>query len=81
MKVPYNWVLNNCQQIFSDYNTSVENVKNKVIAHIKQIYRKEMLLFCSVNEHEVNMKSDMDSDARGSRGGGGVSSTMTAYWA
>ena len=41
------------------------------------MYRKEMLLFCSVNEHEVNMKSNMDSDTRGSRGGGVVSSAMT----
>ena len=40
-----------------------------------------MLLFCSVNEHEVNMKSNMDSDKRGSRGGGGVWSTMTDYCA
>ena len=40
-----------------------------------------MLLFCGVNEHEVNMKSNMDSDTRDSRGGGGVSSTMTDYCA
>ena len=40
-----------------------------------------MLLFCSVNEHEINMKSNMDSDTRGSRGGGGVSSTITDYCA
>ena len=40
-----------------------------------------MLLFCSVNEHEVNMNSNMDSDKRGSRGGGGVWSTMTDYCA
>ena len=38
-----------------------------------------MLLLCSFNKHEVNMKSNMDSDTRGSRGGGGVSSTMTDY--
>ena len=40
-----------------------------------------MLLLCKVNEHEVNMKSNMDSDARASRGGGGVSRTMTDYCA
>ena len=36
-----------------------------------------MLLFCSVNEHEVNMKSNMDSNTRDSRGGDAVLSTMT----
>ena len=40
-----------------------------------------MLLFCSVNEHEVHMKCNMDSDTRGSREEGGVSSTMTDYCA
>ena len=29
-------------------------------------------LLCSFNKHEVDMKSNMDSDTRGSRGGGGV---------
>ena len=38
-----------------------------------------MLFLCGFNEHEVNMKSNMDSDTRSSRGGGGVSSTMTDY--
>ena len=38
-----------------------------------------MLLLFSFNEHEVNMKSNMDSGTRGSRGEGGVSSTMTDY--
>ena len=38
-----------------------------------------MLLLHSFNEHEVDMKSNMDSDTRGSRGGGGVLSTMTDY--
>ena len=51
------------------------------MAYTKQIYRKGMLLFCIANEHEVNMKSNMDSDSRVSRGGGGVSSTMTDYCA
>ena len=69
------------RQILSDYDTSVESVKNKVIAHTKQIYRKEMLLLCSVNEHEVHMKSNTDSDTRGSGEEGGVSSTMTDYCA
>ena len=50
-----------------------------MLAQTKQIYRKEMLLLCSFNEHEVNMKSNMDSDTKGSRGGGGVSRTMTDY--
>ena len=67
--------------MFSDYDTSVESLKNKVIIHTKQIYKKKMLLFCSVNEHEVNMKSNMDLDTRGSNGGSGVSSTMTDYCA
>ena len=40
-----------------------------------------MLLFCIANEHEVIMKSNMDSDSRVSRGGGGVSSMMTDYCA
>ena len=40
-----------------------------------------MLLFCSVNEHEVHMKSNMDLDTRGSREEGGVSSTMSNYCA
>ena len=38
-----------------------------------------MLLFCSFNEHEVDMKSNMDSETRSSRGGSGVWSTMTDY--
>ena len=38
-----------------------------------------MLLFCSVNEHEINIKSNMDSDTRGSRGKGSVSNTMADY--
>ena len=38
-----------------------------------------MLLFCDVNEHEINMKSNMDSDTRDSRGGSSVSSTMADY--
>ena len=38
-----------------------------------------MLLLCSFNKHEINVKSNMDSDTRGNRGGGGVSSTMTDY--
>ena len=40
-----------------------------------------MLLFCIANEHEVIMKSNMDSDSGVSRGGGGVLSTMTDYCA
>ena len=40
-----------------------------------------MLLLCIVNERKVNMKSNMDSGKRGSRGGGGFSSTMTDYCA
>ena len=38
-----------------------------------------MLLFCSVNEHEINMKSNMASNTRGSRGGGSVSNTKADY--
>ena len=38
-----------------------------------------MLLLCSFNEHEIDMKSNMDSDTRGNRGEDGVSSTMTDY--
>ena len=40
-----------------------------------------MPLLCSVNERKVNMKSNMDSDKRGSREGGSFSSTMTDYCA
>ena len=67
MKVSCNWVLNTYRQIFSDNDTSIESVKNKVIAYTKQMYRKEMLLLCSVNEGKVNMKSNMDSDKRSSK--------------
>ena len=38
-----------------------------------------MLLFCSGNEHEINMKSNMDSDTRGSRRGGSVSNNTADY--
>ena len=39
------------------------------------------LVLFNVNEHEVNMKCNMDSDTRTSRRGGGVSNTMTDYCA
>ena len=69
------------RQIFFNYDTSVESVKSKVTAHTKQIYRTEILLFNIVNEHEINMKSNTNSDSRVSRGGSSVSSTMTDYCA
>ena len=56
------------------------SVKNKVIAHTKQICRKEILLFCSVNEHEINMNSNR-LERIGRRGGDGASSTMGDYCA
>ena len=51
--MPYDWVLNTYRQISADCDTSVESVKNKVIAHTKQMHRKEML--CSAVL--MNMKS------------------------
>ena len=53
VKMPYNCVLNTYRQISADCDTSVESVKNKVIAHTKQMHRKEML--CSAVL--MNMKS------------------------